>query len=125
MNDFEGEFNGWAMRIVIYHNPQCSKSRATLDLLRQRGVEPEVIEYLKQPPSVGELKNILAMLGARPRELLRPKEGREAGLDDAALSDDEIIAGMARNPVTIERPIVVAGDQARLGRPPERVLEII
>lgn len=111
--------------MIIYHNPKCSKSRAALALLRERGLEPQVIEYLKHPPSAGELKNILGMLGARPRELLRPKEAREAGLDDPTLSDEAIIAGMAENPITIERPIVIAGDRARLGRPPERVLEIV
>lgn len=113
------------MSVIIYHNPKCSKSRAALALLRERGLEPRVIEYLKQPPSAGELKNILGMLGARPRELLRTKEAREAGLDDPGLSDDAIIAGMLAQPITIERPIVIAGDRARLGRPPERVLEIV
>lgn len=113
------------MSVIIYHNPKCSKSRAALALLRERGLEPRVIEYLKQPPSAGELKNILGMLGARPRELLRTKEVREAGLDDPGLSDDAIIAGMLAQPITIERPIVIAGDRARLGRPPERVLEIV
>ena len=113
------------MSVIIYHNPKCSKSRAALALLRERGLEPRVIEYLKQPPSAGELKNILGMLGARPRELLRTKEAREAGLDDPGLSDEAIIAGMLAQPITIERPIVIAGDRARLGRPPERVLEIV
>ena len=112
------------MSVIIYHNPKCSKSRAALALLRERGVEPQVMEYLKEPPSVGELKNILSMLRARPRELLRTREAREAGLDDPSLTDDAIIAGMVANPITIERPIVVVGDQARLGRPPEQVLEL-
>jgi arsenate reductase (glutaredoxin) len=125
MNDFHGEFNGWAMSVIIYHNPKCSKSRATLALLRERGLEPQVIDYLQHPPSADQLKTILGMLGARPRALLRAKEAREAGLDDPALSDEAIIAGMVANPITIERPIVVAGDRARLGRPPESVLEIV
>ena len=113
------------MSLIIYHNPKCSKSRATLALLHERGLEPQVIEYLKDPPSVERLKTILAMLGARPRELLRSREAREAGLDDPTLSDDAIIAGMVEHPIVIERPIVIAGNRARLGRPPESVLEIV
>lgn len=113
------------MSITIYHNPKCSKSRATLALLQERGLEPQVIEYLQHPPSAEELKTILRMLGMKPRELLRPKEAREAGLDDPALSDDAVIAGMLAHPITIERPIVIADDRARLGRPPEAVLEIV
>ncbi len=113
------------MNITIYHNPKCSKSRATLALLQERGLEPQVIEYLQHPPSAEELKTILRMLGMKPRELLRPKEAREAGLDDPALSDDAVIAGMLAHPITIERPIVIADDRARLGRPPEAVLEIV
>ncbi len=113
------------MSVTIYHNPKCSKSRATLALLHERGLRPQVIEYLNHPPSVEELKTILAKLGAKPRELLRPREAREAGLDDPALSDDAIIAAIAANPIVMERPVVVAGDRARLGRPPERVLEIL
>lgn len=113
------------MNITIYHNPKCSKSRATLALLQERGLEPQVIEYLQHPPSAEELKTILRMLGMKPRELLRPKEAREAGLDDPALSDDAVIAGMLAHPITIERPIVIADDRARLGRPPEAVLEVL
>ena len=84
-------------------------------------LEPQVIEYLKDPPSVEQLKSILGMLGVRPRDLLRPREAREAGLDDPALSDEAILAGMVDHPNVIERPIVIAG----LGRPPESVLEIV
>lgn len=113
------------MSLIIYHNPKCSKSRATLALLRERGLEPQVIEYLKDPPSVAQLKSILGMLGVRPRDLLRPREAREAGLDDPTLSDEAILAGMVDHPNVIERPIVIAGDRARLGRPPESVLEIV
>lgn len=113
------------MSVTIYHNPNCSKSRATLALLRERGQEPQIVEYLRHPPTAEELKTILRMLGIGPRELLRPKEAREAGLDDAGLSDDALIAGMLEHPITIERPIVIAGDRARLGRPPEAVLEIL
>lgn len=113
------------MTVTFYHNPRCSKSRAALDLLRQRGIEPNVVEYLKTPPSAGELRRILGLLGLPPRGLLRAKEARDAGLGDPGLSDDALIAGMVANPIVIERPIVVAGNRARLGRPPEAVLEIV
>ncbi len=113
------------MTVTIYHNPRCSKSRATLALLRDRGIEPAIVEYLEAPPSADELRRILGMLGMKPRDLLRPKEAREAGLDDPALGDDALIEGMIANPIVIERPIVVSGDQARIGRPPEKVLEIV
>jgi arsenate reductase len=113
------------MSLIIYHNPKCSKSRSTLALLREHGLEPQVIEYLKDPPSVERLKTILGMLGVGPRELLRPREAHDVGLDDPTLSDDAIIAGMVDHPIVIERPIVIVGDRARLGRPPERVLEIV
>jgi arsenate reductase len=110
--------------MTIYHNPRCSKSRAALQMLRERGYEPHVVEYLKTPPSADELKKILGMLGLRPRHLLRPAEAKAAGLDDPALDDDRLITLMVAHPSVIERPIVVVGDQARLGRPPERILEI-
>ena len=113
------------MTVTIYHNPRCSKSRTTLALLRENGVEPEIVEYLNAPPGADELKRILAMLGIGPRDLMRAKEAREAGLDDPSLSDDALIAGMVANPIVIERPIVVSGGQARIGRPPESVLEIV
>jgi arsenate reductase len=113
------------MSLIIYHNPKCSKSRATLALLRERGLEPQIIEYLKDPPSVEQLKTVLGMLGVGPRELLRPREAREAGLDDPSLSDEAILARMVDHPNVIERPIVIAGDRVRLGRPPESVLEIV
>lgn len=113
------------MTVTIYHNPRCSKSRQTLALLQEHGVTPAVVEYLKDPPTAAELKRILALLGIGPRDLLRKKEAREAGLNDPALSDDALIAGMVANPIVIERPIVVSGDRARLGRPPESVLEIV
>jgi len=113
------------MTVTIYHNPRCSKSRATLALLQDKGVSPEIVEYLNAPPSIEELKRILAMLGMKPRELLRTKEAKEAGLDDPNLSDDALIAGMVANPIVIERPIVVSGGNARIGRPPESVLEIV
>lgn len=115
------------MSISIYHNPRCSKSRQTLQLLQEQGIEPEVREYLKDVPTADELKQVLAALDMRPRELLRVKETeyKDAGLDDQSLSDDAIILAMTQYPKLIERPIVINGGQARIGRPPESVLEII
>jgi arsenate reductase (glutaredoxin) len=111
--------------VTIYHNPRCSKSRAALQLLRDRGLEPYVVEYLKTPPDAGELRRLLRLLGMRPRALLRPGEAKAAGLDDPSLDDDRLIDGMVANPAVLERPIVVAGERACLGRPPERVLEML
>jgi len=113
--------------IQIYHNPRCSKSRETLALLQDKGIEPEIIEYLKDTPSDAELKSVLEKLGIGARDLLRKKEAeyKEAGLDDESLSDDQIIAAMIEHPKLIERPIVINGKEARIGRPPERVLEIL
>ena len=113
------------MTVTIYHNPSCNTSRKTLALLEKKGVQPRVIEYLKTPPSATELKQLLAKLGLGPRELLRKKEAKEAGLDKPDLSDAQLIAGMAKHPITIERPIVVKGNRAALGRPPEAVLKIL
>ena len=110
---------------TIYHNPKCSKSRQTLALLGGRGIEPEIIEYLKTPPTAAELKNILAMLGKAPRDLLRTKNAKEAGLDDPALDDEALIKAMVANPIVIERPIVVNNGKAALGRPPESVVDIL
>ncbi|MBR9883549.1 MAG: arsenate reductase (glutaredoxin) [Oceanospirillales bacterium] len=119
--------NGVAMPITIYHNPRCSKSRETLSLLQERNIEPEVREYLNDVPSAAELKAIIEKLGISARDLLRKKEAeyKEAGLDDASLDDDAVIEAMTRFPKLIERPIVINGDQARIGRPPESVLEIL
>ena len=113
------------MSIKIYHNPRCSKSRLTLGLLEEQGVAFETVEYLKTPPNEGELKKILKALDLKPRELMRKKEAKEAGLDDEGLSDAELIKGMVAHPIVIERPIVVNGSQACIGRPPESVLEIL
>lgn len=112
----------------IYHNPRCSKSRHTLELLRGRQIEPEVIEYLKTPPTAEELERIMAMLGiSDPRSLMRKKETeyKEAGLDDPNLSREQLIEAMVRYPRLIERPIVVHDGKAAIGRPPEDVLEIL
>ncbi|MBL6929691.1 MAG: arsenate reductase (glutaredoxin) [Rhodospirillales bacterium] len=113
------------MSVTIYHNPRCSKSRQTLGLLQEKGIEPEIIEYLTDPPSAAELKRVLEMLGKGPRDIMRKKEAANAGLNDASLSDDELIARMVADPIVIERPIVVTGNKAALGRPPESVLEIL
>ena len=111
-------------RITIYHNPRCNKSRQTLALLREHGVEPEVVEYLKTPPDAATLRLLLEKLHIEPQELIRKKEYNALALpetDDA----EELIARMAEHPEIIERPIVVVGAKARLGRPPENVLEIL
>ena len=115
------------MTATLYHNPRCSKSRATLELLQSKGVEPQIIEYLKTPPDAETLKKILKLLGMTPRELMRKNEAafKEAGLDDSNLSDDELVAAMIEHPILIERPILLANDKAAIGRPPENVLSII
>ena len=102
------------MTTHIFHNPRCSKSRATLQLLQERGIEPEIVLYLQEPPDAAELKNILQALGRSPRELMRTGEPeyREQGLGDSNLNDDELIAAMVATPKLIERPIVIAGDKA-------------
>jgi len=113
--------------VTIYHNPRCSKSRATLELLREQGIEPTIVEYLKTPPSQAELTRILKMLGMEPRELMRSKEAeyREQGLDNRDLKQKDLVKAMHDTPKLIERPIVVANGKAALGRPPEQVLEIL
>jgi arsenate reductase (glutaredoxin) len=113
------------MSVTIYHNPRCGKSRQTLALLRERGIEPKIVEYLATPPSEAELKRLLAMLGMAPHQLLRAKEAREAGIDPAKLSDAALVAAMVEHPIVIERPIVVNGGKAALGRPPEAVTAIL
>jgi len=113
------------MSVVIYHNPRCSKSRQTLQIIEEKGVTPTIITYLDNPPSIEELKEILSKLGLNARQLLRKKEAAEYGLNDDSLSEDALIAGMVANPRAIERPIVVKGERAVLGRPPENVLELL
>lgn len=115
------------MSLKIYHNPRCSKSRQTLELLRDQGREPEIIEYLKTPPSEAELREVLAKLGLSPRQVMRKGEKiyKELNLGDEALSDEALIRAMTENPILIERPIVITDEAARLGRPPEQVLEIL
>jgi arsenate reductase len=115
------------MTVKIYHNPRCGKSRQTLQLLKDQGIEPEVVEYLKTPPSAEELDDILQKLGMEPRELMRKKEAeyKANGLDDASLDRQALIQAMINNPILIERPIVIAGGKAAVGRPPETVLSIL
>jgi len=114
------------MTVTIYHNPRCSKSRATLALLQERGISPEVIEYLKTPPSEAELDRMLTMLGKDPDELMRKGEAEyKDHIQGKTLSRNEAIALMVAHPIVIERPIVVKGDRAAMGRPPESVLDIV
>jgi arsenate reductase len=113
------------MTVTIYHNPRCGKSRQTLELLRDRGIEPTIVEYLKTPPSAAELTKLLAMLGLEPRQLLRAKEAREAGIAADTLGDAALIAAMVEHPIVIERPIVVNDGKAALGRPPAAVTSIL
>lgn len=114
-------------QITIYHNPRCSKSRQTLELLRERGIEPEIIEYLKTPPTTEQLSELLDMLGLEPREIMRTNEAeyKEQGLSDPALSREQLIQAMVNSPRLIQRPIVIHDSRAALGRPPERVLEVL
>ena len=115
------------MTVTIYHNPRCTKSRQTLELLRRQGLEPNIIEYLKNPPGKSELTGILTLLGLGPRELMRKKEDayNANGLDAPDKTDEDLVAAMIEHPVLIERPIVLANGKAAIGRPPENVLEII
>jgi arsenate reductase (glutaredoxin) len=113
------------MTVTLYHNPRCHTSRTALELLRKKGVEPEIVEYLKTPPSAAEIKRLLQLLGLTPQELLRRKEAKEVGLLKLGLSDAALIAGMARHPIVIERPIAVNGTRAALGRPAEKVLDVL
>ncbi len=115
------------MTVTIFHNPRCSKSRQTLELIRGRGAEPAIVDYLKTPPTADDLKAIVAKLGISPRDLMRKGEDayKQRGLANPDLSDDELIAAMVAEPILIERPIVVHGEKAALGRPPETVLDIL
>lgn len=113
--------------ITIYHNPDCGTSRNTLALIRNSGVEPRIVEYLKTPPSRGELAALLMLMGMTPRQLLREKGTpfSELGLDDAAKSDDELLDAMMTHPILINRPIVVTPLGAKLCRPSELVLDLL
>ncbi|MBE5201596.1 arsenate reductase (glutaredoxin) [Pectobacterium sp. FL60-S17] len=114
--------------VTIYHNPRCSKSRETLALLQEHHVTPDVVLYLDTPPDAATLAQLIQQLGFNSaRELMRTKEEsyQQLGLSDAALTEAQLIQAMIDNPKLIERPIVVAQGQARIGRPPEQVLEIL
>ncbi|MGB5488931.1 MAG: arsenate reductase (glutaredoxin) [Lysobacterales bacterium] len=115
------------MKVQILHNPRCSKSRTTLQLLRENGIEPEVILYLETPPDADQLTSILGQLGMQPRELMRKgqSEYKAMGLDNEQLSDEQLVAAMIEAPILIERPVVLANGKARIGRPPESVLKIL
>ncbi len=113
--------------VTIYHNPGCGTSRSVLAMIREAGIEPKIVEYLKAPPSRAELEKILARAGLKLRDILRKKAPpyAEMGLDDPALSDDAIFVAIAEHPVLIERPIVVSPKGARLCRPKEKVFEVL
>ena len=115
------------MAVTIYHNPRCSKSRQTLSLLRERGHDPKVVEYLKDTPDAATLDRLLKTLKMEPRELMRRKEApyKDLKLGDADISREALIAAMVEHPILIERPIVTNGTKVALGRPPEAVLEIL
>ncbi|KJK19670.1 arsenate reductase (glutaredoxin) [Pseudomonas sp. 2(2015)] len=113
--------------LTLYHNPRCSKSRGALELLEARGLAPTVVRYLETPPTAGELKALLGKLGISARQLLRSGEDeyKTLNLADASLSEAQLIEAMVQHPKLIERPILIAGDKAVIGRPPEKVLEIL
>ncbi len=113
--------------LTLYHNPRCSKSRAALQLLEERGLQPVVVHYLDNPLSAAQLRELLSKLDLPPRQLLRSGEDeyRELDLANQALGDDELIAAMVAHPRLIERPILIAGDRAVIGRPPENILELL
>jgi arsenate reductase (glutaredoxin) len=113
--------------VTLYHNPRCSKSRQTLELLKAHQICPTIREYLKQPPTPAELSDILSKLDMTAAQLLRKKEGlyQEKHLDNPNLSEGDLIHAMVTNPILIERPIVITDQHARIGRPPENILEIL
>ena len=112
---------------TIFHNPRCSKSRQALGLLQERGIEPEVVEYLKTPLSSQTLQNLCQKIGVNVVDMMRTKERefKELGLGDRGVTDNELLQAMTQNPILLERPIVVCGDKAVIGRPPENVLKLI
>ena len=115
------------MTLTIYHNPRCSKSRATLNLLKEHGHDPEIVDYVAAPPTADRLEEILLLLGIEARELLRTGEKvyKELELKDPSLTETALITAMVEHPILIERPIVVNGEKAAIGRPPEKVLDIL
>ncbi len=115
------------MTITIWHNPRCSKSRQTLELLNKKGVEPTIREYLKQPPSKAEVETLIDMVGGEPGELLRDGEAefKALGKKKAEMSRADIAKAIAAHPILLQRPIVVAGEKAAIGRPPQAVLPLL
>lgn len=113
--------------LTLYHNPRCSKSRGALELLEERGLSPTLMRYLETPPNAAQLRDLLGKLGISARSLLRTGEDdyKTLNLADVSLSDEQLIAAMAAHPKLIERPILIVGDKAVIGRPPEKVLEIL
>jgi arsenate reductase len=116
-----------SLKVQILHNPRCSKSRATLEVLKNQGIDPEIIPYLETPPDPDQLATILELLNMRPRDLMRKgqAEYKQLGLDNEALSDAALLSAMCTTPILIERPIVIANGKAAIGRPPESVLDIL
>ena len=114
----------YVMSVKLYHNPKCSKSRQTLALIQEKGVEPDIVEYLVNPPSTAELKDVLDMLGLEPCDIVRRKEAREEGIADD-LDGVALIEAICKHPRVLQRPIFVKGDKAAIGRPPENVLDIL
>jgi len=113
------------MSVTIYHNPRCNTSRKTLALLREKGVEPEVVEYLTTPYTAPQLRQLLGQLKMPASALVRKKEAATAGIDPKSSTEEELISAMVENPILVERPIVVSGGKAALGRPPEAVLSVL
>lgn len=122
-----GAIRRTVMNVTIFHNPRCSKSNQTLKLLRDRGIEPDIIEYLSAPPSAEQLKEILDLLAMPPRDLMRKRESpfNDLGLADASLDRNILVQAMADNPILIQRPIVLSNGKAAIGRPPENILNIL
>ena len=115
------------MSVVIWHNPKCSTSRKVLEMIRHKGIEPQIVDYVKTPPSAAEIKTVLKEMGMKPRELLRRRGTPfdELSLDDPKHTDAALIAAMAAHPILIERPVVRGHKGTRLCRPPERLGEIL
>ena len=115
------------MSVIIYHNPRCSKSRQALSLLHEKNIDTDIVEYLKNPPTVSELKEILLKLGYKPRQLLRKNEQiyKDLDLGSDGKTDDDLVNAMIDNPILIERPIIISGGQVTIGRPAESILDIL
>jgi arsenate reductase len=113
--------------VRIFYNPSCSKCRASMDMLRERDIDPDVVEYLKNPPTAEEIRDVIGLLGVGARGILRTTEPlyKELGLDDLSLDDDALIAALAEHPILIQRPIVIANGKAVIGRPPEKISSIL